>query len=127
MDLALFNERLQITADIYSNKTSNMIVYEPGPAITGQEYIIKNSGAMKTNGWETAITGLLINQNKLKWQLGFNIAAYQTSVTELPAGSFITSYAGGNTITSIGNAPNVFMDTKQMGFSYLTPRPLQAV
>ncbi|MGN7787220.1 SusC/RagA family TonB-linked outer membrane protein [Niabella sp. 22666] len=115
LDLALFNERLQITADVYSNKTSNMIVYEPGPAITGQEYIVKNSGAMKTNGWETAITGLLINQNKLKWQLGFNIAAYKTSVTELPAGSFITGYAGGNTITGVGNAPNVFYGYKTNG------------
>lgn len=108
LDLALFNERLQITADVYSNKTSNMIVYEPGPAITGQEYIIKNSGAMKTNGWEAAVTGLLINQNKLKWQMGFNIAAYKTKVTNLPVGSFITSYAGGNTITGVGYAPNVF-------------------
>ncbi|MGC4234185.1 MAG: SusC/RagA family TonB-linked outer membrane protein [Niabella sp.] len=108
LDLAMFNDRLQITADVFSNKTDNMIVYEPGPAITGQDYIITNSGAMKTTGWEASVNSVLVNQKKLKWELGFNIASYKSQVTQLPAGSIITTFAEGNILTSVGNAPNAF-------------------
>ena len=108
IDLALLNERLQLTADIYNNQTNNMIVYEPGATITGQEYIITNNGSMKTNGWEASATALIINQKKLKWQLGFNIASYNSKVASLPAGDIITNFAEGSIITSVGNAPNAF-------------------
>lgn len=114
-DVSILNERLQITADVFNNNTKNMIVYAPGPEITGQDYIITNSGAMKTKGWEVAVNSLLLNKKKTKWELGFNIASYKSTVTKLPAGNIYTSIAGGQIITSVGNAPNIFYGYKTMG------------
>ncbi|MGF7229936.1 SusC/RagA family TonB-linked outer membrane protein [Arachidicoccus sp.] len=115
MDLSLFNERLNITLDAYRNNTSNMIIYEPGPTITGQDFIIANDGGMRTTGAEVSVNAVIINKNKLKWQLGFNISRYKSQITKLPDGNIYTDFADGTMVTSVGNAPNLFYGYKTEG------------
>lgn len=114
-DLAVLNERLNVSADVYSHKTTNMIVYEPLPSVAGLEYGISNSGAMKTTGWELTVSGRIINSKKVKWDAGFNIAHASTKVTALPVDRILTGYAGGTILTQVGNAPNVFYGYKTNG------------
>lgn len=115
LDLALLDERVNITLDGYKNKTSNMIVYQPAPIASGRDYIISNSGAMETSGWEASVNVRVLNGQKLKWDLGFNIAHYNSKVTELPVSSILTSYADGTMITKTGSAPNVFYGYRTNG------------
>jgi TonB-linked SusC/RagA family outer membrane protein len=115
IDLALFNERLNITADIYRNHTSKMVLYEPAPAASGLAYATTNSGAMRTNGVELTVNGRLLNQLNLKWDLGITLSHYKTSVTRLPVDNLITNYAGAAIITQPGTAPNVFYGHRSLG------------
>lgn len=108
IDLALFQERLNITLDGYRNVTSKMILYEPGPTISGQDYIITNSGGMKTTGIEANVNTIIINKQQLKWQLGFNISKYKSHITQLPSGNIYTRFADGTLITSEGHDPSLF-------------------
>jgi hypothetical protein len=114
-DLSLFNERLNITGDVYHNKTGRMIIYQPGTTVSGTAYIINNSGGMKTTGMEATVDGRIIDHKNLKWSLGFNIAKYHSTVTQLPAGPILTSFADGTVITRTGDAPNLFYGYKTYG------------
>ena len=92
-----------------------MLVFEPAPAFSGLDYTISNSGAMKTTGWEAAVNARIINHNKVKWDVGFNIAHYQSKVTKLPMNAILTPFAGGMILTQEGRAPNLFYGYKTAG------------
>ena len=108
VDAALLNERLNVTVDVYQNKTSKMLVNEALPTATGIGYALTNSGAMKTTGVEASLTGRIINRPALKWDLGFTAAHYKSVITQLPSGNILTSYADGTVLSSVGNGANLF-------------------
>ncbi|MDI3319213.1 SusC/RagA family TonB-linked outer membrane protein [Pinibacter soli] len=115
LDVSLFNERLSISADVYHNKTDKMIVYEPAATATGMDYMVTNSGGMKTNGYEVNVNARLINNKNFKWDLGFNIAQYKSTITKLPVDQIITDFADASIITKVGSAPNLFYGYKTKG------------
>lgn len=115
LDVAVWNERLNISVDAYSSKTDKMIVYEPAPAASGMAYAVTNSGGMKTKGLELAVNTRLINGKAFKWDIGFNVAHYSTRVTKLPVAALETSFAEGAYITRVGDAPNLFYGYKSAG------------
>lgn len=115
LDVALLNERVSLSFDAYQNKTDKMLVFEPAPAFSGLDYTISNSGAMKTTGWEASVNARIVYHNKLKWDLGFNIAQYKSKVTKLPMNAILTPFAGGTILTQEGRAPNLFYGYKTAG------------
>lgn len=115
IDAALFGERVNVALDVYQNKTSKMLVYEALPVVTGLGYALTNSGAMKTTGAEAAVTARILNKPALKWDLGFTIAHYKSTITSLPTGNITTNYAGGTILSSVGNGANLFYGYKANG------------
>lgn len=114
-DIAVLGERLSLSVDAYSNKTNKMIVYQPAGSGTGMDYVITNSGGMKTTGWEVGLNARVINQRSLKWDVGFTVAHYSTKVTKLPVDEMQTDFADGSYITRTGGAPNLFYGYKTAG------------
>ncbi|MCS3796509.1 SusC/RagA family TonB-linked outer membrane protein [Niastella sp. OAS944] len=114
-DIALFNERLNISVDAYRNTSDKMIVYTAASTMSGMNYIVANSGGMRTNGWEAAVQARVIDHKTIKWDVGFNIAQSKSKITKLPAGAFLTDFADGTIITAEGNAPNLFYGYKTAG------------
>jgi TonB-linked SusC/RagA family outer membrane protein len=115
LDVSLFDEILNLSVDVYGNKTTNMLVRQPAPVASGMQYRISNSGAMKTAGWEFNVNARIIHTRNLKWYAGFNIAHYHSTVTALPAGEIVTGYAGGSYITRTGGAPALFYGYQTRG------------
>jgi hypothetical protein len=116
MDASLFNERLNITLDGYHNMTYKMIVDETLPTVAGITHALTNSGTMKTFGAEASVTGRILNHSTLKWDLGFNIAHYKSTINRLPDPySIVTYYAGGYILSSLNNTPNLFYGYKTNG------------
>jgi TonB-linked SusC/RagA family outer membrane protein len=108
LDAAILNERLQLSVDIYSNKTDKLITYEPAPTASGFDYVVTNSGGLKTNGYEVSVNSRIVDAKHFNWDAGFNIGKYKTSVTQLPTDKIITSFAGATYITQVGSGPNEF-------------------
>ncbi len=113
-DASLYNERLNLTVDVYHNKTSKMLVYEPVPVASGSSFTITNSGAMATNGIEASVNGRIINK-VIKWDMGFTLARSVTKVNQLPVDKILTSFAGATFITQESGAPNLFYGYKTNG------------
>jgi TonB-linked SusC/RagA family outer membrane protein len=108
LDLAVLKERLQISLDFYNNKTDKLIVYQQAPTASGFDYVISNSGGLKTTGLETSVTGRILNKKNYSWDAGVNIGKYKSSVTQLPDDKIITGFAGATYITKVGSGPNEF-------------------
>jgi len=108
MDLAVLKERLQISVDLFKNKTDKLITYEPAPTASGFDFSVTNSGGLKTTGMEFSVTARIMNHKNFKWDAGFNASKYLSTVTRLPAGKIITSFGGANYVTQVGTAPNAF-------------------
>jgi len=114
LDLSIFNERLSLSFDAYHNKTDKMLAYENIPIASGSTFIIANSGAMHTNGLEAAVNGRILNK-KLKWDIGFNVGKYTSTVDVLPVDKVLASFAGATYITQVGAVPNLFFGYKTNG------------
>lgn len=108
LDMAVLNERLQVTFDVYHNKTDKLIVYESLPTASGFDYAITNSGGLKTTGLELSVNARLINKKNFNWDAGFNLGRYSSEVTKLPGARILTSFGGATYVTQANYAPNEF-------------------
>jgi TonB-linked SusC/RagA family outer membrane protein len=104
LDLALFNERMNISVDVFTNKTDNMLAFEPLPVASGYSFAITNTGAMKTTGFDVSLGARIVNKKSFKWDIGVTVAASKNRITALPSNETITNF-GGATIQTIVGAP----------------------
>ncbi|SDL42353.1 TonB-linked outer membrane protein, SusC/RagA family [Pedobacter sp. ok626] len=116
MDASFLKERLNISLDIYRNKISDMLIYEPMLTATGFDYGLRNGGTMENKGVELAVSGRLINKNNLKWDMGFTYALNRNKVIGLGENqNLITNFSGATIITQPGSAANLFYGYKTKG------------
>jgi len=115
MDLATWNERLNISVDLYDNYTTNMLVYESLPVASGFGSVLSNSGAMSNRGVEVSVNARLVQRPSLKWDLGFNIGKNKSNIDAVPGGSLYTNYANATLITANGQAASLFYGYQSMG------------
>ncbi|MGV3706274.1 MAG: SusC/RagA family TonB-linked outer membrane protein [Arcticibacter sp.] len=114
LDASFLKERLSFSLDWFSNQTRDMLMQEAVLAVTGFDYAVSNNGGMKTNGFELAVSGRLLNRN-LKWDMGLTLSKYRTEITRIPGDRLVTGYAGANILTQKGMASNLFYGFKTAG------------
>lgn len=109
-DLAILNERVGLSVDWFTNKTTDMLIAEQLPTVLGLGYVMTNNAAMSTKGFEATLNLKLINKANLKWDLGFNIAQANTVIDQLPNNNadIVSNYGEGSFITKVGESPNAF-------------------
>ncbi|MDR1369704.1 MAG: TonB-dependent receptor [Dysgonamonadaceae bacterium] len=83
IDAVLFNHRLNITADAYYKKTSDLLLNTPTSIGTGFSSVLRNIGNISNKGVELEVSGTLIDQRKLKWNVSGNIAKNVNKVLKL--------------------------------------------
>jgi len=115
IDLALFNERLSLSLDVYNNKTSKMLIYEPIESVSGLAFASTNNGGMRTNGLDLGINARIVNQGLWRWDAGITLGTYKTKITELPQEAIFNTYADATYISQIGRAANLFYGYKTDG------------
>ncbi|UKT62655.1 SusC/RagA family TonB-linked outer membrane protein [Pedobacter mucosus] len=71
-DLAMFKNRLRITADVYYKLTANMFIDQPPSATSGFPLLSLSSGKMRNKGVEFEVSGDVIKTKDLVWSLGVN-------------------------------------------------------
>ncbi|MBC7947707.1 MAG: SusC/RagA family TonB-linked outer membrane protein [Chitinophagaceae bacterium] len=114
-DVSIFNERVSFSFDVYQNNIDKMIVYEPTPTASGFSYAITNSAGMTTNGIDASLNARIIGKAALKWDVGFTLGTYTSTIDGLPTTRIISSFAGAEYITQKGGSPNEFYGYKTNG------------
>ncbi len=85
VDLGLFKNRINLTADIYSRKGTDMISMRETPLETGFNYTMMNWGSLTNKGFELAISTRNIDKENFKWSTTINFAHNKSKVlTEQP-------------------------------------------
>jgi TonB-linked SusC/RagA family outer membrane protein len=115
LDVAVLKERIQLSVDLYSNKTDKLIVYEPTPTASGFDYVVSNSGGLKTTGLEISLSSRILNKKNYSWDAGLSVGKYKSSVTRLPSDKIITNFGGATYITQVGSGPNEFYGHRANG------------
>jgi TonB-linked SusC/RagA family outer membrane protein len=115
LDLAILNERINISADVFQSKTSNLLTLKSLKQITGLGYYWTNGGELENTGFEASFNAKVVNTNWFKWELGASAGHYKNKITALPDGNYTTSLYGGEILTAVGQPAGVFYGYKTDG------------
>jgi TonB-linked SusC/RagA family outer membrane protein len=103
VDLSLFNNRVQFTADAYYNTTSDLLLNKPIPAFIGYTSQLQNVGSTSNRGLELQLSGTVVQTENFTWSATANasfnrgrIESLGDGQSEIPA---ITSGWGGTALT----------------------------
>ena len=98
-----FIKRVEMTFDLYQTDNNELLLYKPLAPSTGFYQRMENVGRVSNRGIEFSINANIINQNKWRWDLGFNIGMNQNRVTYLPNHeSFLQTASSVNQIVKEG-------------------------
>jgi TonB-linked SusC/RagA family outer membrane protein len=86
LDAGLFNHRLNIVADVYYKKTTDLLLNTPTSIATGFKSVLRNVGSVSNKGLELEVNGSLISRRKVQWTVSANVAKNVNKVLELAPG-----------------------------------------
>lgn len=107
VDLALFNERIGFSVDLFQNVTEDMIDYVPVSIYSGFHDVLINNGKITTQGIDLSMNAQVVNQ-PFRWDLGLTFSTYKTEVNEIYGDKKITELYGANVLTQVGSPLGVF-------------------
>jgi TonB-linked SusC/RagA family outer membrane protein len=113
-DLSLWNERINTSFDVFSNKTTNLFDFVQANTFTGFSGYYANIGGFTTSGFDLSVNSLIINK-PVKWEIGFVISKFKTAVDELFDEKRISKVYNSNILTEVGKPIGVFYGYKTLG------------
>lgn len=108
LDIALFKDRLSLSADLFKNKTTNMFDFISANVLSGYSGYYGNMGGFTTTGLDLSLNTRIINRKSLKWNIGAVVSKYSTAVDELFDESRTTTIYGAEILTRVGDPVGVF-------------------
>lgn len=114
IDLAMFNNRFNLTVDLYQKTTDDLLQFVTTPASTGFERQLRNSGSVRNRGVEVSVGGDILKSGPLTWSSQFNIAFNRNKILDL--GSDVLEQFAGN--ISTGDAPFIQVAGHPIGALY---------
>ena len=107
IDIAMWNNRLEFTAEWYKNKSEDLHYGVAVPASTGvaNTSVTMNAASMENSGFEFSAT-YRNNDHPLKWQVAANLSTLKNKVTSLGTGK--DKQINGAYITYVGQEVGQF-------------------
>ena len=115
LDMAILKERITISADVYSNNTTNLFDFLPTTSYSGFEGYYGNYGSLTTKGFDISMNNRIVNSTSFKWDLGLVYSKFTTTITELYNNSRYTSFFGANILTEVDSPIGQFYGYKTAG------------
>jgi len=112
LDFAVLRSRLTGTFEVYSQRTTGIILPNVLPATTGASSQVSNLGTSADKGLELSLSSInLQNKSGLTWTTDFNIAFSRERIVSLPNG--VPSVIGSGEF--VGQPLEVIYDVKKIG------------
>ncbi len=83
-DFAMFSQKLSGSITYYNKKSQDLLMARPLPISAGITSYNDNIGEMKNNGIEFDAKGVLLKNNDIVWDLGFNVSYQHNEISALP-------------------------------------------
>ncbi len=114
IDLSLFDSRLNITAEAYTSRTTDLLLYVKTPSHTGYTSKLANIGTTSNKGIELSIDGAIIRKKNFTWDSMLTIARNMQMVEDIGSEDFVPA------LTAPGNNP-------YMMYGYVKGYPLNSL
>ncbi len=106
LDLQFFGGALNLSADYYIKKTKDMLTIPPALDVAGENAAIwLNTGDMKNNGWELALSYMSPQYGDFSWNGSINLSQYKNELVTLNSRQ---KFIGGDTRLIPGEAMGVY-------------------
>jgi TonB-linked SusC/RagA family outer membrane protein len=86
LDLSFFNDRINITTDVYRKITSNLLLNASLPTSSGYGAAFENVGSVQNQGLEFTLNTVTLRKKNFSWSSSFNIAFNNNKVLALAGG-----------------------------------------
>lgn len=83
VDLGLLHNRINIVADVYYKKTSDLLLVVPMGFASGVTEQLQNVGNVVNKGVELSVNGTLINNRRIQWTVSANVAHNSNKITDM--------------------------------------------
>lgn len=83
LDLDMFNNRLNISVDLYTKKTKDMLLEQNLPRMSGFNKVTRNIGSVRNQGFEISVGGLIIDKKDFSWNATVNFSTNKSKVLSL--------------------------------------------
>ncbi|AXY75213.1 SusC/RagA family TonB-linked outer membrane protein [Paraflavitalea soli] len=123
LELRVLKDRLNITADIYTRKTKNLIAYNiNAPLAIGYYQLTGNIGDVKNSGLELSLSANIMQQKNFRWNISANWSSNQNKLTKalLPRAAI----SGTNLVNEVGYEYNSFYLREWAGVNPSNGRPM---
>lgn len=102
LDLAFFKNRLQFTAEYYSNTTNDVITRVPVSTTSGFSTQLQNTANTRNQGLEFQLSGTPIKTKNFNWSADFNISFNKNTISSLANGLdfYLQSSAWSNLVSN---------------------------
>jgi TonB-linked SusC/RagA family outer membrane protein len=91
VDVGLFNNRVQFTADVYYNTTRDLLIAQPLPGFSGYTSQFRNIGSTSNKGLELQLSGTVVQTENFTWSATANASFNRNKITDLGGLSEIPS------------------------------------
>lgn len=82
-DLGMFDNRLNVSLDLYTKTTKDMLLEQNLPRLSGFNKVTRNIGSVRNQGFEISIGGHIIDRKDLSWSATVNFSTNRSKVLNL--------------------------------------------
>ncbi|RYF37658.1 MAG: SusC/RagA family TonB-linked outer membrane protein, partial [Chitinophagaceae bacterium] len=113
IDVGLFENRINITADYYNKYTTDLLLQQPIPSSSGFSTYWANVGEISNKGYEVNINTINVDRKNFRWSTNLNFSGNRNRIEKLP--TQFTRYTRDWVIMKEGYSMNSFWLYKQIG------------
>jgi len=96
LDYGLWDGRVRGSIDVYTSKTTELLLDKKLPIVTGFQSITTNIGELQNKGFELSVNTINIQNNNLSWTSQLNISYNQNEIVSLTGEKIETTDENGN-------------------------------
>lgn len=118
VDVGMFNNRVQFTADVYYNTTHDLLIAQPLPGFSGYTSQYRNIGSTSNKGLELQLSGTIVQTESFTWSASANASFNRNKITDLGGLSEIPSIQSGWAGTALSGPDYVARVGQPVGLMY---------
>jgi hypothetical protein len=108
VDIALYGNRVQASADFYKSTIDNMLIYAPLEAYFGFNFRPENGGKMQNKGLDLSVFFRILDKPSFKWDVKASYARVKNEVLEIKGEQLITNLKVAQIVNMPGEQANSF-------------------
>ena len=85
-DISMFNNRMELTVDLYRKNTNDLLLNANMPPSTGYTRALKNIGKLRNEGLELTLNTINVKTKTFEWNSSFNISFNRNEIKQLADG-----------------------------------------